>query len=225
MKRPAALLLIGFFLIITILTLVASRLSAQSVFIPEMPTINTAHFTIPVQYNVPGLRRVEWKQTIGSAIIVNPYDKFPQITGAVDGDYRFDVFATDSTGTTFTDWVPVTVRGVGSVPSVVIPRDTIYRDTCGLNWMALNDLSFVILLPEIGGTAYLPDSTAAYKAMFGAAPPHQRFKDDASIRVYRFSRTYVVNGKSQSVRFTLYKTGAWIREIKDAAGVWQVWDY
>ncbi len=221
MKKIVAVLL--FFMVMSLL---AYRLTAQSVFIPEMPVVSTAHFTIPVQYNIPGLRRVEWKQTIGSAVIVNPYDKYPQITGAVDGDYRFDVFATDSTGTTFTDWVPVIVRGVGSVPSVDIPKDTIWRDTCGLNWAALNDLTFVILLPEVGGTAYLPDSSVtAYRAMFGAAPPHQRLKDDASIRQYRFSRTYVVNGKSQSVRFTLYKTGAWIREIKDSAGVWQIWDY
>lgn len=223
MTKAEKFLLTGFFVCILLLAMILTR--AQSVFIPEMPIVTTAHFTIPVNYNIPGLRRVEWKQTIGNAIIINPYDKYPQITGAVDGDYRFDVFAIDSTGTTFTDWVPITVRGVGSVPQVTIPRDTIWRDTCGLNWAALNDLTFVILMPEVGGTAYLPDSSSAYKAMFGAMPPHQSLKDDTSIRAYRFTRYYTINKVSTAVRFTLYKTGAWIRERKDANGIWQIWDY
>lgn len=227
MKKASVLLAIGFFLIVTILTMIMNRICAQSVFIPEMPIMSVQKFTIPVQYNVPGIRKIEWKQTIGNATIVNPSEKYPQITGAVDGDYRFDVFVTDSLNRIFTDWVPVKVVGAGSIVESTVIRDTVYipRDTCSINYSKINDISFVIMLPDVGGTAVLPDSTTIYKAINGAAQPHVRLKDDLSIRVYRFTRTYTINGVSQSVRFTLYKTGAWIREIKNSSGVWTILDY
>jgi hypothetical protein len=95
------------------------------------------------------------------------------------------------------------------------------------DWQRYIDLgiSVVFTLPEIGGVAMLPDSNSLYKTIFGSMQPHQLRKDDLDLRLYRFTRTYVINGVSTPVRFTLYKTGAWIREIKNTAGIWQILNY
>ncbi len=112
------------------------------------------------------------------------------------------------------------------VDSCVTIIDTVYivKDSCSIDYSLLNDLSFTIMLPEVGGVAQLPDSTTIYKAIFGVAQPHVRLKDDTSIRQYRFTRYYTINGIKTAVRFTLYKTGAWIRE-RQINGVWTIWDY
>jgi hypothetical protein len=108
-------------------------------------------------------------------------------------------------------------------PLVTLIRDTVYliRDTCSIDYNKLVDLTFVLLIQERGGTVMLPDSTLVYSAVFGAAQPHERLKDDLSLIIYRFQRNYVIQGVSTPVRFTMYKTGAWRRELKDSLGVWR----
>ena len=198
----------------------------QEVYIPAMPAINTTSFTIPATYNFPaGIKKIQWKVTQGTATLINSNSEVVTVIGVVDGEYRFDVFVTDNNDVTVSDWVPVVVSGVGSIPQVTIPKDTIMVDTCGFDWSKVANLTFVLLLPEDkGGTVRIPDSTTVYKAIYGAIPPHIRLKDDASLRVYRFTRSYVINGKSTPVRFTLYKTGAWIRETQ-INGIWTILNY
>jgi len=200
---------------------------AQEVYIPAIPAINTTSFTIPATYNFPaGIKKIQWQVTQGTATLINSNQQTVTVIGAVDGEYRFDVFVTDNNDVTVSDWVPVLVSGVGSIPQVTIPKDTIRVDTCGLDWSKVKDLTFVLLLPEDkGGTVRLPDSTTVYKAIYGAIPPHIANKDITSFRMYRFTRNYVINKVSTPVRFTLYKSGAWIREIKDSAGIWQIYPY
>jgi len=112
-------------------------------------------------------------------------------------------------------------------PPTTIVRDTIYliRDTCSIDYSKLTDLQFVLVIPDEGGTVKLPDSTEVYKAIYGAAQPHVRLKNDLSLIVYRFQRSYTINGVLTPVRFTMYKTGAWRRELKDSAGIWQNYPY
>lgn len=113
-------------------------------------------------------------------------------------------------------------------PSQVI-RDTVWlsRDTCGGGFKEFIDQggSMALMLPEEGGYFVLPDSTTYYQALFGAAPPHLRLKDDASLRVHRFTHSFSVSGKTVRYRFTLYKTGAWIREQQQADGSWKIIPY
>jgi hypothetical protein len=71
----------------------------------------------------------------------------------------------------------------------------------------------------------IPDSIFVYQSIFGSAQPHIRMKDDLSIIMYRFQRTYSIKKVATPIRFTMYKTGAWIREIKDSAGIWQNYPY
>jgi len=85
----------------------------------------------------------------------------------------------------------------------------------------ISSTSYALILPETGGKFMADDSTTLYKAIHGAAPPHERLKDDTSLIAYRFTRSYVISGVSTSVRFTLYKTGAWIREKKNTSGIWK----
>lgn len=91
-----------------------------------------------------------------------------------------------------------------------IVRDTVkfFIDTCTIDYSKLQDLQFVLMLPEEGGKFILPDSTVLYNALFGTAQPHVRMKDDTSIRADRFYRGTGVNRR----RVTLYNTGAWIVE-------------
>lgn len=85
-------------------------------------------------------------------------------------------------------------------------------------------LTVALTLDSTGGNFMFDDSTTLYQATFGVAPPHIRLKDTEP-RVYRFTRNYTINGKSQPVRFTLYKSGAWIRELRNAAGQWEIFKY
>lgn len=112
-------------------------------------------------------------------------------------------------------------------PPTTLVRDTIYliRDTCSIDYTKINDLTFVLVLPDEGGQVRLPDSTTGYQAIYGAIPPHIRFKDDIPRIMYRFQRTYTISGVSTAIRFTMFKTGAWIRERKDSAGIWQIYPY
>jgi hypothetical protein len=50
-------------------------------------------------------------------------------------------------------------------------------------------------------------------------------KDDISTILYRFQRSYIINKVSTPVRFTLYKAGAWRRELKDSKGIWKNYPY
>jgi len=119
-------------------------------------------------------------------------------------------------------FIPITPN-----PPTVLPRDTIIiiRDTCSIDYSKLNDLTFVLVLPDNGGPVLLPDSTRVYQAIFGAAQPHEANKDDIKNIIYRFQRTYTINKVATPVRFTMYKTGAWRRELKDSAGIWQNYPY
>jgi hypothetical protein len=111
--------------------------------------------------------------------------------------------------------------------SITPYRDTIYliRDTCSIDYSKINDLTFVLVLPDNGGPVRLPDSTKVYQAIYGAAQPHEANKDDIKNIMYRFQRTYTINKVATPVRFTMYKTGAWRRELKDSAGIWQNYPY
>jgi hypothetical protein len=212
-------------LIFALLSVVLSS-TCQEVYIPAIPPVSTASFTIPATYNFPaGIKSIRWQVTQGTATLINSNDQIVTVIGAVDGEYRFDVFVTDNNDVTVSDWVPVVVSGVGSIPQVTIPKDTIKIDTCGFDWSKVANLTFVLLLPEDkGGTVRIPDSTTVYKAIYGAMPPHIRLKDDASLRLYRFTRNYTINKVSTPVRFTLYKSGAWIRE-RQINGVWTILNY
>jgi hypothetical protein len=223
MKRHKRIFLIAS-LVFALLSVVLSS-TCQEVYIPAMPSINTTSFTIPATYNFPaGIKKIQWQVTKGTATLINSDQQIVTVIGVVDGEYRFDVFVTDNNDVTVSDWVPISVSGVGSIPQVTIPKDTIRVDTCGFDWSKVANLTFVLLLPDEGGAARLPDSTTVYKAIFGASQPYLRIKDDASLRLYRFTRNYVINKVSTPVRFTLYKSGAWIRE-RQVGGVWRIYDY
>ena len=233
MKRHKRIFLIAA-LIFALLSVVLSS-ACQEVYIPEMPTMNSPTFTISVSINMPaGVRKIQWQVTQGSATLINSDKSTVTVSGAKDGAYRFDVFVTDNNGAVAHDWVPVTVSGsiVNPEPPTVPPtgyivRDTIkiFIDTCKIDYTKFSSLQFVLLLPEEGGKYILPDSTTIYQAQYGVAPPYIRLKDDASLRVYRFTRNYTINKVSTPIRFTLYKSGAWIREIKDKDGIWQIFPY
>jgi hypothetical protein len=110
---------------------------------------------------------------------------------------------------------------------LLVVKDTvkIFIDTCTIDYSKLTDLSLVLMIQDEGGTVILPDSTKAYQALYGAAQPHERLKDDLSLILYRFQRSYTINGILTPIRFTLYKTGAWRRELKDSKGIWQNYPY
>jgi len=112
-------------------------------------------------------------------------------------------------------------------PPTTLLRDTIIiiRDTCRIDYAKINDLTFVLVLPDNGGPVRLPDSTTVYQAVYGAIPPHDRLKDSIGGIMYRFQRTYTINKVATPIRFTMYKTGAWRRELKDSAGIWQNYPY
>lgn len=120
--------------------------------------------------------------------------------------------------------IGLTSKSQTSVPTV----DTVYltRDTCMfIDFSKINDTTYVLFLSDRGGSASLPDSTIFYQAIFGVAQPHVRLKDDLSLIMYRFQRNYTIKGVSTPVRFTMYRTGAWMRELKDSAGIWKIYPY
>ena len=223
----------------SILILFSLTTAGQSVFIPESPVINSQQFTITASVDIPaGIKKIEWKVTSGTATLINSGSTTVTVQVAADGAYRFDIFVTDMNDVTVTDWVPVSVSGsalnpipvqppVVTPPGTIIVRDTIkiFIDTCRIDYTRINDLTFVLVLPDEGGQVRLPDSTTVYQAVYGAIPPHIRLKDSIGGIMYRFQRTYTINKVSTPIRFTMYKTGAWIRERKDSAGIWQNYPY
>jgi hypothetical protein len=111
-------------------------------------------------------------------------------------------------------------------PAPQIIRDTIYliRDTCSIDYTKINDLTFVLVLPEgPGGDVRLPDSTTIYQAMYGKIPPDEGWVD-AIPRVDRFLRTVTKNGVTKTYQYTHFYNGTWVRRLKDTNGVWKIVD-
>ncbi len=90
----------------------------------------------------------------------------------------------------------------------------IYRDTCQFDF-SKSPTQFVVMLPEQGGKFMLPDSVTVYRAMYGAAQPHERLKNDVSLIAFR---TQVLSGDNRR-RITIYTTGAALIE-KVINGTW-----
>ena len=159
------------------------------------------------------------------------FPKATELFNAIQSQYIYktnafpDKFSTEQSHSVEPVLIPITPAEPKDTFLLVV-KDTVkvFVDTCTIDYTKLVDVQFVVMIPDEGGTVKLPDSTTVYKAIYGAAQPHVRLKDDASLRLYRFTRNYTINGVSTPVRFTLYKTGAWIRE-RQINGVWTIMPY
>jgi hypothetical protein len=153
--------------------------------------------------------------------------KLPKYTG-IGGTYTYSptvTFPASQFGNSQYFIEPV----IGELPppdSTRPVKDTVYidRDTCSIDYSKIIEFSMSIHMTDTVGVARVSDTLDAHKALTGAERPHIRFKEDTSIRMYRFTRYYTVSGVKTAVRFTLYKTGAWIRE-RQINGVWTIWNF
>jgi hypothetical protein len=192
----------------------------SSVTFPETTAAGwvDAFFLTPVDVQ-PGQSYVVSYHTPGNYYIVAGF--FPKefsLYNATNSYYKYG--ATPAFPTSTYQQSNYYVEPIIFEQGVIPPPSTniVYRDTCNFDWNT-SPTKFVLMLSEEGGKFMAPDSTTVYRATFGAAPPHERLKDDPSLRFYRFTRTVLLNGVNTTVRFTLYKTGAWIRE-RQVNGVW-----
>ena len=201
-------------LICFLLAFISLGAFCQRVYIPESPIVGTSKATIPCEYNFPsGIKSIQWKTTYGPnvPVLVTPNAETLIVEGLINGNYRFDVTVVDNAGGTYTDWVPVVVDYVVQLPvPEPIKKDTviIYKDSCFFDW-GKTPLQLTLLLPEPGGSFMLPDSITAHRALFGAAPPHVRLKNDTSIIAYRRVEGQAPNRR----RITGYTTGAFVVEM------------
>lgn len=97
-------------------------------------------------------------------------------------------------------------------PGTIIIHDTITvvvtKDSCYFDF-GKDPLQLTLMLPEEGGAFMLPDSVTAHRALFGAAPPHQRLKNDTFYIAYR----KIEGTGSNRRRITGYTTGAFVVEM------------
>ena len=160
------------------------------------------------------------------------FPKATELFNALQSQYIYkknafpDKFSTEQSHSVEPVLIPITPSEPKDTFLLVV-KDTVkvFVDTCTIDYTKLADVQFVLMIPEEGGTVRLPDSTEVYKAIYGAAQPHEAYKDDIKNIMYRFQRTYTINKVATPVRFTMYKTGAWRRELKDSAGIWQNYPY